>query len=189
FDEGKFDLAIAEMEKFLKAFPKSNHATEVKELLAQGYVNGNNFHKAIEYIESLPRRNPATDKAYQKATYLRGVEAFNKENYAEAVLYFKKSLEYPLDASYTALAAFWCGEAYSIGRKFEEAIPYYQRVAGMSGVDAEVLLKTRYALGYAYYNTQVYDRALFNFKEFVNKTTRTNPNHTDALIRLADCYY
>jgi TolA-binding protein len=34
-----------------------------------------------------------------------------------------------------------------------------------------------------------YDRALFNFREFVNQTDRRTPNHTDALIRLADCYY
>lgn len=190
FDEGKFDLAITEMEKFLRLFPASNHEVEVKELLVQGYVNGNNFNKAIEYIESLPRRNPATDKAYQKATYLKGAELFNKENYAEAVTYFKKSMEYPLDRNYEALAAFWCGEAYSIGRKYEEAADFYLRVAGLgSEVEQEILLKTRYGLGYAYYNSQVYDRAQYNFKEFVSRTNRGNPNHTDALIRLADCYY
>ena len=43
YDGGKPDQAIAEFEKFLIQYPTSNHATEVKELLAQAYVNGNNF--------------------------------------------------------------------------------------------------------------------------------------------------
>lgn len=190
FDEGKFELAVSELEKFLKEFPASRHQVEVKELLAQGYVNGSNFNKAIEYIESLPRRNPATDKAYQKAAYLKGVELFNKEEYAQAVVYFKKSLQYPLDKTYAAQAAFWCGEAYSVGRKYEDAVGYYLQVIGLgNAAPEEILLKTRYGLGYAYYNIQEYERALFNFKEFVNKTDRNDPNHTDALIRLADCYY
>jgi TolA-binding protein len=36
---------------------------------------------------------------------------------------------------------------------------------------------------------QAYDKALFNFKEFVNKGNKSTPNYTDGLIRLADCYY
>ncbi len=51
------------------------------------------------------------------------------------------------------------------------------------------MLKTRYGLGYAYYNLKTYDRAFFNFKEFVNKANKSTPNYPDALIRLAGCYY
>ena len=28
-----------------------------------------------------------------------------------------------------------------------------------------------------------------NFKDFTNRTTASNPNYSDGLIRLADCYY
>lgn len=190
YDVGRSDQAIREFENFLKEYPASKHDVEVREWLAQAYVNGNNYNKAIEYIESLPRRNNTMDKAYQKATYLKGSELYNKEDYPEAVRYFEKSLEYPIEQNYVALASFWCGEAYSVGRKFDDAIKHYLRVVSLEGTaEAEVLTKTRYGLGYAYYNTQVYDRALFNFREFVNKTNRNTQNHTDALIRLADCYY
>ncbi len=190
YDAGKPDLAIVELEKFLKEFPESAHDLEVKELLAQAYVNGNNFNKAIEYIEALPTRSSTMNKAYQKATYLKGSELFNKEEYPEAVAYFEKSLANPIDPVYVSLSSFWCAEAYSIGRKYEESISYYTKVidAGASA-DAETLLKTRYGLGYAYFNTKVYDRALYNFKEYTNKADKKSFNYTDALIRLADCYY
>ncbi len=190
YDAGKPDQAISELEKFQVAYPTGVHITEVKELLAQAYVNGNNFHKAIEYIEALPNRSQYIDQAYQKATYLKGAELFNKDEYAEAVKYFNKSLEYPIEKNYVALASFWNGEAYSNGKKYEEAITNYQRVVSMgSTVDSEILLNTRYGLGYAHFNLKAYDKALFNFKDFTNKGNKNTTNYADGLIRLADCYY
>jgi len=190
YDMGKPDVAITELEKFLVDYPSSEHSIEVREILAQAYVNGNNFNKAIEYIEALPKRSNSIDQAYQKATYLKGAEYFNKEEYAEAVKSFEKSLASPINQQYVALSSFWCAEAFSIGRKYEEAIPYYQKVVSLgSAVEPEVLNKTRYGLGYAHFNLQQYDQALFNFKEFVNKSTKGQPSYSDGLLRLADCYY
>jgi tetratricopeptide (TPR) repeat protein len=190
YDAGRPDQAIAEFEKFLSTFRTSSHLTEVKELLAQAYVNGNNFHKAIEYIEALPNRSAHIDQAYQKATYLKGAELFNKEDYQEAARFFEKSLQYPKDPDYVALASFWAAESYSIGRKFQDAIRHYEKVLTMaSRMDGELLTKTRYGIAYAHFNLQEYEKALSNFKDFVSRTDRNNPNHTDALIRLADCYY
>jgi TolA-binding protein len=190
YDAGKPDQAISEFEKFLNTYPSGAHTNEVKELLAQAYVNGNNFHKAIEYIEALPSKSPYIEQAYQKATYLKGAELFNKEEYEEAVKYFDKSLSYPRDKNYVALASFWNGEAFSIGKRYDEAITNYQRVVSLgSSVEPELMVRTRYGLGYAHFNMKAYDKALFNFKEFSNKGNKSTPNFADGLIRLADCYY
>jgi TolA-binding protein len=190
YDAGKPDLAIAELERFLVQYPNSTHDTEVKELLAQAYVNGNNYNKAIEYIEKLPRRNAVMNQAYQKATYLKASELFNKEDYAAAVGHYQHSLDNPIDPGYVALASFWAGEAYSIGGKFEAAIPLYQKAIEVKATNTENIdVKARYGLGYAFFNTKVYDRALINFREYVNLTNRSTPNHVDALVRLGDCYY
>ncbi len=190
YDAGRPDQAITEFEKFLREYPSSSHAVEVKELLAQAYINGNNFHKAIEYIESLPSRSTYIDQAYQKATYLKGAEAFNKDDYTAAIFNFEKSLKYLRDPKYTGLASYWAGEAYSSVDRYDDAIRHYQKVVETgSAVDPDVLLKTRYGLGYAHYNVKAYDKALYNFKEFVNRSNRNTANHTDGLIRLADCYY
>ena len=190
YDAGKPDVAIDEFEKFLVTYPGTVVTVEVKELLAQAYVNGNNFNKAIEYIDALPNRNQYINQAYQKAAYLKGSELFNKEDYPGAVEYFSKSLQYPIDPKFVALASFWNGEAYSMGKKWEEAAAAYQRVVGLgAAADPEILLKSRYGLGYAHYNLKAYDKALFNFKEFVNKGSKTSANYADASVRLADCYY
>jgi TolA-binding protein len=190
YDAGRPEVAISEFEKFLSTYPGSAHSNEVKELLGQAYVNGNNFHKAIEYIEALPSKNPQVQQAYQKATYLMGAELFNKNSYQEAVSYFQKSLQYPRDVQYVALASFWAGESYSIGHKPEAAIPHYQKVISLgSQAEADLVRKARYGLGYAYYSLEDYDLALTNFRDFVKASNRGTRNYADGLIRLADCYY
>ncbi len=190
YDLGKPDLAIAEFERFLLGFPSSTYTNEVKELLAQAYVNGNNYNKAIEYIESLPRRSQAVDQAYQKAAFLKGTELFNKDDYTGAVQFFEKSLSYPIAPNYTALASFWSGEAYSIDRKYEEAARRYQKVVSLgTGAEPETLLKARYGLAYAHFNLQQYEQALFNFKDFTNRSPKTGAMYVDGLVRLADCHY
>jgi tetratricopeptide (TPR) repeat protein len=190
YDLGRPDQAITEFEKLLVTFPKSSHADEIRELLSQAYVNASNYNKAIEYIEAMPRRSPAVERAFQKATMLKGIELYNKEDYPAAVDFFEKSLRYPVDPEYVAEASLWCGEAYSIGKKYEQATENYLRIIGISGYsNQDVLMKARYGLGYAYFNLQQYDRALFSFREFVNKSPKTQPNLADGVLRLADCYY
>ncbi len=189
YDLGRPDESIGALEKFLSLYPASNHITEVKEILSQAYVNANNYNKAIAYIESMPSRSPAVNRAYQKATLLKGIELFNMDLYAEAVIAFEKSLQYPQDKAYVAEASFWNGEAYSIGRKYAQAAENYLRITGLSNYqNEEMIVRARYGLGYAYFNQQQYELALYNFKEFVNKGAK-NPNYPDGLIRLADCYY
>jgi tetratricopeptide (TPR) repeat protein len=187
YEMGRSDQAIGEFEKIAKVFPSSSHIVEIKELLSQAYVNANNYNKAIEYIESLPTRSPSVERAYQKATMLKGMEYFNQEDYTQAVTYFEKSLEHPADQDYSAEANFWCGESYSIMKKYDKASANY--LHAIDGDDAALKIRARYGLGYAYYNLQQYDRALFSFKEFVLKSPASQPNLADGAMRLADCYY
>jgi TolA-binding protein len=189
YDAGKPDQTITEFENFLKLYPSSTHVVEVKEFLAQAYVNGNNYQKAIEYIEALPSRSTHIEQAYQKATFLKGSELFNKDDYQAAAQYFEKSLKFPRDPKYIALASYWAGESYSVVRKYDEATGHYERVLQTSSVEPALLLQTRYGLGYAYYNLKSYDKALANFREFVGKGNKNTPNYTDGIIRFADCLY
>ncbi len=190
YDQGRSDQAITELEKFQSTFPNSLHLTEVKEILSNAYVNANNYNRAIEYIESLPRRGPAVDKAYQKATYLKGTELFNMERYGEAISMFEKSLQSPVDPAIAAECHYWCGEAFSIGGQYDRAIDHYATiVSATSAAKSDVAAGARYGLGYAYFNMKQYDRALYNFKEFTNRAPQGNAFLSDGMLRLADCYY
>ncbi|MCU0358960.1 MAG: tetratricopeptide repeat protein, partial [Cyclobacteriaceae bacterium] len=104
--------------------------------------------------------------------------------------FFEKSLQYPVSANYVALASYWCGEALSLDRKYEDAIVRYQKVISLSSeAEPGLVAKTRYALGYAHFNLQQYEQAQFNFKDFINKAPKSQPTYADGMIRLADCFY
>jgi TolA-binding protein len=190
YELGRSDEAIREFEKLLRVFPQSAYTNDIKELLSQAYVNASNYNKAIEYIESLPKRTVAIDRAFQKATLLKALDLFNKEDYLQASQYFEKSAQFPIDQDYFAEASYWNGESHAIQKHHELAAANYLKVAGLSGYsNFELLSKARYGLGYSYFNLQQYDRALFNFKEFVGKAVKGQPNYADGVLRLADCYY
>ncbi|MGC4022948.1 MAG: tetratricopeptide repeat protein [Cyclobacteriaceae bacterium] len=86
------------------------------------------------------------------------MELFNQENYDQAIQYFEKSLEHPSDKNYVVEASFWNGEAYSIGRKYDEAAKNYLKVVTDNETNPALVVKARYGLGYAYFNLQQYDR-------------------------------
>jgi tetratricopeptide (TPR) repeat protein len=188
YDLGRADEAIDEMENFQKQYAQSSHEAELGELLSSAYVNASSYHKAITHIESLPKRSPATDKSYQKATYLFGTEWYNKNEYAKAIEYFDKSLTYPFDETYAAKAALWAGESWAVSGDWVKAASYYDKAMTYKS-DLETTSKIRFGQGYARYNLQQYDRALYSFKEFVNGAPKNDPELANGYVRLGDCYY
>lgn len=188
YDLGRADEAIDEMESFQKQFPQSVHEHELSELLSSAYVNASSYHKAIEHIEAMNKRTPATDRAYQKATYLFGTEWYNKNDFPKALEYFNKSLSFPFDEAYAAKAALWAGECYAVSNDWEKATTYYEKALSFKS-DNELNSKIRFGLGYARYNQLQYDKALYSFKEYINKATKGDPELANGYVRLADCYY
>jgi tetratricopeptide (TPR) repeat protein len=192
YDAGNNSEAIAAFKDFTKNYPSSKHISEVNELLGEAYLNSNNYAEAIAHMESIQRKTPRINKAYQRLTFNRGVELFNNERFDEAVDMFGRSLKTPEDTDLKIASHFWSGEAYSAARKYPEAINQYAAVLREPRAAAtEYHLKSRYGIGYAYYNTRDYHKALEHFREYVNRGSQqaNKQNYTDALLRLADSYY
>jgi TolA-binding protein len=189
---GKFSEAIFAFTNFLTKYPSSLNASEANDLLSEAYFNTNDYNQAIKFIEGLPQKSQAVKKTYQKVTYHKGTEYFNNARYFNAVQMFDKSLQFPVDPELVLMANFWKAEAYSIGKKYPEAINAYNEVIkGRSSIQPNISLKARYGLGYAHYNSGSYDRALLHFKEYVEALEKAENKlfYNDALLRLADCYY
>jgi tetratricopeptide (TPR) repeat protein len=189
YDQGQSEKAIVEFERYLEIYPKAPSANATKELLAQAYINGNNYQKAIEYIESLSVKSPVIEQAYQKASFLKGSEFYNKDRYSEAITFFKKSLSYPRDESFIQRASFWCAEAFAILRNYSEAEEMYKRCIQIQTTDQSIYLQAQYGLSYVLYNHKKFEEALEGFKIVVSKSSKQAANYTDAQLRLADCYY
>lgn len=196
YDLGNNADAIASLKDFLKTYPNTRHESEANELLGEAYLNSNNYNEAITHIENLKTRTPRTEAAYQRVTYNQGVTSFNSERFPEAVSFFDKSLSSSKEGELVLAANFWKGEAYSAARKYDDAINSYGTVfrkaeEGLKSNTEDYALKSRYGIGYAYYNKKEYDKALTHFREYTTllQNATNKQNYTDALIRLADCYY
>jgi len=189
FELGRTTECIRLLSDFNSRYPDDHHAAEANELISRAFLMTNNYKVAIEHIEAIPTRSPSVNEAYQKATYHYGVEFYNKRNFKRAVELFTKSLAYPISREYVNLAHFWTGEAFSIGRRYDEARVHYKKVLANASGDKSLRLNARYSLGYCLYNSRNYPEALLQFRTYVQEANRKSGKYGDALVRLADCYY
>ena len=192
YDTENYAEAVVVLQEFLSQYPQSSHVNEVNDLISEAYLRTNDYNQAIQHIESIPDKSEKIKQTYQKVTYFKGTEFFNNGKYYNSVKMFEKSLQYPYDNNLVTLAHFWSAEAYSIGKKYPEAINSYASVfQSIENEGEDKYLKSRYGIGYAYYNTKQYDKAMGHFLAYTQALEAT-PNkwfYKDALVRLADCYY
>jgi len=192
YEMGRYNEAINALAEFNKKFPKSKLDSEVDDLLSEAYLNSNDYPQAIRHIESLSNRSERINRTYQRVTYYQAVNLFNDSRFQEAVAMLDKSLLHAYDNEVRAGSYFLKGEAFSIAQRYEDAITAYGAVFRTTNANkTDYYVKTRYGIGYAYYNNKQYDKALTHFKAYINDNavTPNNPNLNDAIIRLADCYY
>lgn len=189
YNLGNYQEAAEQFRAFNQEYSASGKKKEANELLSKSLLNSRDYEQAIRYIEQLDTKSPSLRQAYQEVTFLKGTELFNDSKFYQAVQLFKKSLQYPQNKELVVKANYWMGEAYSIGKKWDEAINAYAAVFRNARPDNEFHLASRYGIGYAYFNTKQYDRALTHFKEYVERGGQKAKFYNDALLRLADSYY
>lgn len=191
FDLQRYHDAIIGLKKFSKEFPNSKHKSEVQDLLSEAYLRTNNYAEALSYIESLNTRSSRINAAYQRVAFHSAVQLFNNGKYQESIKMFEKSADFPVDKDVLVAAHFWKGEAYSVMKDYENAIRNYSLVFQNADDKNEYHLKSRYGIGYAYFNSKQYDKAFSHFRAYVDrlKNAKDRLNYDDALLRLADLNY
>jgi TolA-binding protein len=189
---GNYDMAIQAIDYYRTVFPESNRLTEADEILTRAYLHSRNYDAAIAHFEGIKQRTPVLEAAYQKVTFLKGTELFNAQQFASAVEMFDLSIDHGVNRDYVIKAWFWKGEAYAIGNKSDQAEACYAAVFRYDpdGRTTEYL-RARYGMGYILFNRKEYARALTHFKYYTDamRDARDRSNFSDALTRLADCYY
>ena len=192
YENGNFNEAIQALSDFRKKFPQSKANAEADDILSEAFLNTSNYGDAVRHIEGLNDRSARINETYQRVTYHYAVQLFNDGRFQEALALLDKSLEHRYDSEIRAASFFLKGEAQSIAQRWEEAIASYGAVFKTSNASkTDYYIKSRYGIGYAYYNTQQYDKALPHFKAYINDHDLPpgSANVNDATIRLADCYY
>jgi len=158
FELSDFGESIRNLKKYIDEYPNGIYQTEAKEFMTKAFLSTSNYDIAISYIESIGTLSENLKSTYQEVTFLKGAEEFNNRKFSTSVDYFNKSLKYRSSKERAKAAHFWKAEAFSIGKLYSDAISSYKAalyvtVASEEGRNLHV--KSRYGLGYAYYNEPI----------------------------------
>lgn len=105
--ELKYDRdAIEALQKF---GPESKYHDDAQSLMGELFENTRDYDRAIATLESMKSRNQKLNEAYQKVTFLRGLQLYQQKQPNEAKSYFNKSLAYPIDKETVCKSNFWLG--------------------------------------------------------------------------------
>ncbi len=190
--ESPFGEVISAFESYIDQFPASERVGEAHSYLISAYIEMRNYQAALQSLELIEMKDARLEAAYQRVSFFRGLELFRNMEFQQAADMFERSLGFGRhNNSLRARALYWLAETQYRRGLLDEAIANYTRFMGIPGAaDTDEYSYVRYNMGYAYYNTGRFDRALPLFKSFESeyRGSRSSMIH-DARNRIADCYY
>ena len=199
-DIDPYHESIIALEHYIEEFPNSSKVKEAQKYLLHVYLHTKNYQRAIVALDNMDKNDNDIKYAYQKIAYFRAIELFNNEkvgfsnkdlsNYKGAIVYFAKSLDYPIDPKITAEALYWKAEAYYRIGEYKVALNGFNEFKQTSGAILTSLFKeVDYQIGYCHLASNNYGPAIQAFRKYVDgQKDLSSLKVNDALIRTGDCY-
>ncbi len=153
-NNGAFDLAVEEWEKFLKKFPKDPLAAKAQQYLGVCNLQLKHYDKAAAAFQAVITNYPKFDAiqdAYLNLGWCQSSLAGQKVEgqYAKAAATFAELAKKFPAGKYTDQALFFWGESeYNQGKKKEALVPYEQLVKNHA--ESPLRRDVLYALGVTY---------------------------------------
>ncbi|MBS1946406.1 MAG: tetratricopeptide repeat protein [Bacteroidetes bacterium] len=192
YELGYQDIALNELQDFVKQYPNSVYGAEAKELLVGVLANTSNYKEALALADNLGKTSAATKKLYPRMLYGRATELINDGLLLAANDMLDKALnDGDNNASVLPFLNFWKAEVSYRLNKIEDAIHYYFEYLKSGLADGEANpINAKYNLGYCFLKRENYRQAQ-GFFEQVARAPKINsePLEQDAYLRDADCYY
>lgn len=196
YELGFQDVAIRELENFIKEYPESSYDPEVQELLVHLFMNTNDYKSALIILQSIKAPNYEIKQAYQKVTYGRAMQLINDGKLDSAESLLNSSLNTPIDPKLLGQSHFWEGEILYRKNQINKAIIQIKKYLDMTNPREEEsesetnLQNAHYNLGYCYIREQDYQEALNQF-QMAQKISGPKGKRIaqDAILREGDCYF
>ena len=184
--------------------PGTKYYNEAQRVLSDIFLNTRDYDRALNILRSMPSLTPQLQEAYQRVSYLSGIQAYQAGQSAEAERLLQQSNDYPVDARTRALAAYWLGQiAYERGNypRSTQLINQFLTLAkGQRDLPANSSVYTaNYTQGYNYLKQGDYNTALGYFRDavsgirrdraYIDNTTVTRNILGDATLRVGDGYF
>jgi tetratricopeptide (TPR) repeat protein len=190
-DMNAYDEAIEAFQLYLRKYPESPRKPVIYQYLVNVYTSTKNYQKALESLDQLDKKDIKLKSAYQLIAFNRGVELFQRSEYALAKDAFKLVEKFPISAEISAKAQYWTAESDFYLNAYPAAIAGYEKFMQMSGSQSSGLRNdAMYNIGYAYLAQKKYPETLKAFRDYLAQPNLTDKEKkADAHMRLADEYY
>lgn len=201
YELGLNSIATQSFKSFIETYPISPYNAEAKKLLSQLLEISQNYTEALDILESISNKSPEIQTIYQRVAYFKGVELYNDRKFDDALNYFNKSLQYPLNANYNSLAYYWKGDIYFKQHQYPLAISTNQIAINSLGgnliSDKVSAGSAYYTMGYSDFKQKNYTQALQHFNNCINYFEKINLANSpissriyaDAILRSGDCSF
>ncbi len=191
YEIGYTDIALKDLQQYIKDYPNSKNTQEARELLVAVLSNTSNFKAALALFESLPIQSENVKKIYPRILYGRAIEFINDQQIDKADALFDRILTVPYNQTQQPFTNFWKGEIAYRNGNLEEAIGYLTAYLKAPQTNGEVsITNARYNLGYCLLKRGDYTAALNYFQQVAGYTTaNASAIEQDAYIRTGDCYF
>ncbi|WP_180335746.1 tetratricopeptide repeat protein [Labilibaculum filiforme] len=186
-----FNETIKAFDEYLQKYPDSDRNDEAYDYLVKVYMTTKNYGDALLSMDKIAKKTPEIKKAYQRVSWLRGLELMKQLNYSKAIDSFNAALEYKIyNSQIAAECIYWKAEAnYRMG-DFTKATALYNEFLSSPGSGAsEYYERAYYNIAYAYFEQDKYNEASDWFRKFVNQYNEKSNYVSDACNRIGDCFF
>lgn len=181
--------------------PSSSFYTESQKILADVFYNTRDYGHSIEIMEEMGTLSPDLKRAYQRITLYYGIQKLNNKKEENALVYFNKSLQYPLNISDKMQAIYWKAYINHADKNYSKSIDLLNTYFILSRSNNYRLpvqsseIMARYLQGYNYFEKQNYAMATGQFEKVASLIQSDNYATTeyietsilaDALVRQGD---
>ncbi len=182
----------------------SKNYNESQQILSKIFLSTKDYDKAMEVMGNMPNKTPSISEAYQKVSFLKGIELFNDNNYEDSKKYLNQSIENSVNDNLKAQAVYQLGEMAHIEKDYEESASKFLQYNALAKTNPNLpqessVYMSDYILGYNYLKLKNYQFAGIHFDNAVNGMIDNWGNITskdikerifpDAILRTGDSHF
>ena len=157
--------------------PGSKYYNESQRIMADIFLNTNDYERALGILEAIPNKTPELKEAYQKVTFYRALQVYNDGKTQEAKRLLEVSNTVPVDNNIRAQSIFWLGQIAYEEEDYQRSISLMNQFITLAKPlrnlpDQSSLYTANYTNGYSHLKLGDYNTALNYFQDAVSGIKR-----------------
>ncbi len=180
----KYKEVLVDIEAYMVRYEKSETSNTLAAMAVGSLAALGDMTLLENWMKEIPEIKLKLKALAQRFAYNKGVLSYNKGEFKNALISFKKSLEYPVDKSIVQEIRFHQGEILARNKRNSDAIKVYMPLlAEVDTVPEQVELaqKLRLSLAHSFAYITMYDRAKTYFDDYTRIGEKTINNYEDFL--------